>query len=85
MRQLSSRFRQAAKDLDQHHPYIFQNHAYHEEDVFAGYGEQNRRRLWNIRRDVDPNGLFQTLQPGFFKLGFGPREEVERVEVRSEL
>jgi hypothetical protein len=87
MRQLSSRFRQAAKDLDQHHPYIFQNHAFYEEDVFAGYGEQNRRRLWKIRKDVDPKGVFQKLQPGFFKLGYGPEdeEELQRPEIRSEL
>jgi hypothetical protein len=69
MRRLTTRFRQRAQDLGMLHPYLFQNHAYEEQDVFSGYGEVNLRELKRIRKQVDPEGVFQKLQPGFFKLG----------------
>lgn len=50
------------------HPYIFQNHAFEEQDVFPGYGELNYDRLRTVRLAVDPDSLFQKLQPGFIKL-----------------
>ena len=40
----------------------------HGEDVFAGYGEENRGRLREISRRYDPDQVFQVLQPGYFKL-----------------
>jgi len=55
--------------MGMHHRYLFQNHAFEEQDVFSGYGEKSLKRLRKIRRDVDPDGVFQRLQPGFFKLG----------------
>ncbi|KAI9752324.1 MAG: hypothetical protein M4579_005667 [Chaenotheca gracillima] len=69
MRRMISRSTKAAKDQDMHHRYLFQNHAFEEQDVFAGYGEVNLRRLRRVRAEVDPSGVFQVLQPGFFKLG----------------
>jgi hypothetical protein len=51
------------------HRYIFQNHAFEEQDVFTGYGPYNLQRLHSIQRAVDPKGVFQLLQPGYFKLG----------------
>jgi hypothetical protein len=48
--------------------YLYENYAYIEQDVFSGYGEANKNRLIKISRDYDPEGVFQYLQPGYFKL-----------------
>ena len=61
---LIGRSKAAAKRLGWLHRFIFQNHAFEDEDAFAGYGEENLRRLRGIRRRVDPEGVFQRLQPG---------------------
>ena len=48
--------------------YVYQNYASLDQDVFAGYGEGNKRRLVEISRKYDPEQVFQELQPGYFKL-----------------
>lgn len=60
----------AALDLGVYHPYIYLNYAKSDQDVFSGYGEHNRRRLIEIQKSVDPNGIFtsQGLWRGYFKL-----------------
>lgn len=68
MQLLLRRYRDAAKHLSMLHPYIFQNHAFEEQQVFEGYGEANLKRLRAIRKEVDPDAMFQVLQPGYFKL-----------------
>ncbi|KAL8806233.1 MAG: hypothetical protein Q9182_001508 [Xanthomendoza sp. 2 TL-2023] len=50
------------------HRYIYQNYASLKQDVFRGYGEENQRRLLEISRRVDPDRVFEVLQPGYFKL-----------------
>lgn len=69
MQVLIRRFRAVAKSMHGLHRYIFQNHAFDEQDVLSSYGKENRRRMHAIRKDVDPRGIFQVLQPGYFKLG----------------
>lgn len=59
----------AAKKLGVYNRYIYQNYAARGQDVFAGYGEENRQRLIEISKKYDPKGVFQKLQPGYFKLG----------------
>ncbi|KAL8940032.1 MAG: hypothetical protein Q9216_003031 [Gyalolechia sp. 2 TL-2023] len=59
----------AAKRLGVYNQYIYQNYAAKGQDVFAGYGEANRKRLIEISKKYDPKGVFQKLQPGYFKLG----------------
>lgn len=59
----------AAKKLGVYNRYIYQNYAAKGQDVFAGYGEENRQRLIEISEKYDPKGVFQKLQPGYFKLG----------------
>jgi FAD/FMN-containing dehydrogenase len=49
--------------------FIYMNYASQDQDVFAGYGEENVRRLESVQREYDPNGVFKRLQPGYFKLG----------------
>lgn len=48
--------------------YIYQNYASAEQDVFDGYGSANHAKLQAISKKYDPTGVFQTLQPGYFKL-----------------
>ncbi|KIN08813.1 hypothetical protein OIDMADRAFT_175526 [Oidiodendron maius Zn] len=49
-------------------PYIYQNYASFKQDVFAGYGAQNLAKLQATSKKYDPAQVFQTLQPGYFKL-----------------
>jgi hypothetical protein len=57
-----------AKDMGLHHPWIYQNYANISQDVFAGYGAENRQRLKDIQGKYDPERMFAKLQPGYFKL-----------------
>jgi hypothetical protein len=57
-----------AKSMHLHHRYIYQNYANISQDVFAGYGEENRLRLRGIQQKYDPEGVFSRLQPGYFKV-----------------
>ena len=57
-----------AKTMGLDHPFIYQNYASLNQDVFAGYGETNLQRLKEVSRRYDPDGVFQRLQPGYFKL-----------------
>lgn len=82
MRSLIERFSQTARKLDMLHPYIFQNHAFEEQDVFAGSGDEKLSRLRKVRRSVDPDGVFQRLQPGYFKL---EQRLEEKILPKSEL
>jgi hypothetical protein len=57
-----------AKEMGMDHSYVYQNYANQSQDVFAGYGKQNRKRLIEIQGKYDPERLFARLQPGYFKL-----------------
>jgi hypothetical protein len=49
--------------------FLYQNYAGQEQDVFASYGQENLERLREVGRKYDPSGVWQKLQPGYFKLG----------------
>ena len=51
--------------------YIYMNYASMFQDPIAGYGEANKARLRKIANVYDPTGVYQTLQPGYFKLNNG--------------
>lgn len=57
-----------ATEMGMYHRYIYQNYAKGGRDVFAGYGEKNKKRLQDIQSRYDPGGIFTRLQPGYFKL-----------------
>jgi hypothetical protein len=57
-----------AKEIGAYHRYLYQNYADISQDVFAGYGEENLKRLREISAKYDPEQVFQKLQPGYFKL-----------------
>jgi Berberine and berberine like len=57
-----------SKTLNVDHPFIYQNYAALEQDVFNSYGSANKERLLHIRSKYDPEQVFVKLQPGYFKL-----------------
>ncbi|PMD24518.1 FAD-binding domain-containing protein [Hyaloscypha hepaticicola] len=48
--------------------FIYQNYAALEQDVFEGYGEENKEKLRVVSERYDPKGVWQKLQPGYFKV-----------------
>ena len=52
--------------------YLYMNYASPYQNVVAGYGTANQAKLKAISRKYDPTGVFETLQPGYFKLDGAP-------------
>ena len=48
--------------------FIYQNYAALEQDVFEGYGEEKKEKLRVVSERYDPKGVWQKLQPGYFKV-----------------
>ncbi|TKX21561.1 hypothetical protein C1H76_6057 [Elsinoe australis] len=48
--------------------FTYMNYAAQFQDVIASYGAENKARLQQIAKKYDPQGVFQTLSPGYFKL-----------------
>ena len=67
-KRIIDRSMEKAREIGMGQRYIYQNYADVSQDVFAGYGEENLRRLKRISKAVDPDQVFQRLQPGYFKL-----------------
>ncbi|EED16630.1 conserved hypothetical protein [Talaromyces stipitatus ATCC 10500] len=57
-----------AQELGLDHRYIYMNYASQFQDPIRGYGEANVAKLQNVAKEYDPDGVFQVLQPGYFKL-----------------
>jgi hypothetical protein len=58
----------AAKAKGKDHSYLYMNYASSAQDPVAGYGAANQARLRAISKKYDPSGVFEKLQPGYFKL-----------------
>ena len=58
-----------AKKRGLDHRFIYMNYAAQDQDVFAGYGKNNERKLERVRREVDPEDVFERLWRGYFKVG----------------
>ena len=56
------------KEKGVYHEYKYMNYASKNQDVFAGYGVENRRRLREIQLKYDPKDVFHRLQAGYFKV-----------------
>ncbi|KAF7179374.1 hypothetical protein CNMCM7691_008307 [Aspergillus felis] len=54
------------------HDYVYMNYASQYQDVIASYGATNKAKLQSIAAKYDPKGVYQTLQPGYFKLNGKP-------------
>ncbi|KAJ5827593.1 FAD-binding type 2 [Penicillium robsamsonii] len=52
--------------------YVYMNYAGMFQDPISGYGTANKNRLKEIAKIYDPRGVYQTLQPGYFKLEGAP-------------
>ncbi|ORY02756.1 hypothetical protein BCR34DRAFT_605485 [Clohesyomyces aquaticus] len=63
-----SRSHARAKEQNLDHRYLYMNYASQFQDPIKGYGEANVDRLRAIAKAYDPEGVFQRLQPGYFKL-----------------
>lgn len=61
-----------AKEKGVYNRWIYMNYASEFQDVIASYGDENKARLQSIANKYDPQGVYQTLQPGYFKLNGPP-------------
>lgn len=52
--------------------YVYMNYASQFQDVVGSYGLENKAALNRIAAKYDPTGVFQKLQPGYFKLHGAP-------------
>ncbi|KAL4942241.1 hypothetical protein BDV06DRAFT_192579 [Aspergillus oleicola] len=59
-----------SRELD--NDFIYMNYASQFQDVILSYGEDNKARLQEIASKYDPDGVYQKLQPGHFKLDHAP-------------
>lgn len=63
---------EAAKAKGKANSYLYMNYASPYQNVVAGYGPANQARLKSVAKKYDPTGVFETLQPGYFKLDGAP-------------
>lgn len=61
----------ASKEAGLDHPFVYQNYASADQNVFAGYGTANWRFLKSVVQEYDPEHVFQKLKVGYFKVGTG--------------
>lgn len=61
-----------AKDVGVYKEYIYMNYASMFQDPISGYGAANQAALKRIAKKYDPGQVYQTLQPGYFKLDGAP-------------
>ncbi|POS75634.1 hypothetical protein DHEL01_v205976 [Diaporthe helianthi] len=54
------------------HDWVYMNYASQFQDVISSYGVDNKAALKRIASKYDPTKVFQTLQPGYFKLDRAP-------------
>lgn len=64
-----------AKNRGLYHKYIYMNYAGPYQNVVPSYGEANLAKLKKIAKKYDPHAIFQTLQPGGYKLEGAPYGE----------
>ncbi|KAI4660763.1 uncharacterized protein J4E79_005331 [Alternaria viburni] len=60
-----------AKELGAYNDYMYMPYSSPYQPVISGYGAQNVARLNKVSKKYDPTGMFQNLQPGYFKLDGG--------------
>jgi hypothetical protein len=61
-----------AKTVGVFNEYVYMNYASMFQDAVAGYGAANKAQLKKIAKKYDPREVYQTLQPGYFKLDRAP-------------
>ncbi len=72
----------AAKLLKTHEDFVYLNLAAQFQDPFRAYGEDNVQYIRRVAEKYDPDGVFQLLTPGGFKISrvgkFHSRTAVQR-------
>ncbi|KAL7622492.1 hypothetical protein AAE478_007999 [Parahypoxylon ruwenzoriense] len=68
-----SRTRELAQRRGLDHPFIYMNYASQFQDPLGSYGAGNKARLLDISRKYDPKGVFERLNPGYFKFDGAPK------------
>jgi hypothetical protein len=58
----------AARFRGKFHRYRVLNYSTAHQDVYGGYGEENRKRLLEIRDKYDPDDIMSKLRPGIIQL-----------------
>ncbi|CAG8885934.1 unnamed protein product [Penicillium egyptiacum] len=61
-----------AKSVGVFNEYVYMNYASMFQDPIARYGADNKAQLKKIAKKYDPREVYQTLQPGYFKLDGPP-------------
>ncbi|KAK1853688.1 6-hydroxy-d-nicotine oxidase [Colletotrichum chrysophilum] len=69
---IEDRVNAAAREMGLYNGFKYTNYASQFQDPFTSYGAENKARLLKIAKDYDPNGVFQNLVSGGFKLTRGP-------------
>ncbi|KAI0836301.1 FAD-binding domain-containing protein [Hypoxylon sp. FL0890] len=67
MSNILSRSQELARERGLDHPFLYMNYASQFQDPIASYGAENKARLLEVSRKYDPEGVFQNLNPGYFK------------------
>ncbi|EDU41046.1 GlcD FAD FMN-containing dehydrogenase [Pyrenophora tritici-repentis] len=57
-----------AMELGVQNDWVYMNYAAKFQDVIASYGPASKSKLKTVAEKYDPTEVFQTLQPGYFKL-----------------
>ncbi|XP_014552181.1 hypothetical protein COCVIDRAFT_110991 [Bipolaris victoriae FI3] len=70
-----AQIKKMSKDMGAEHEFLYMNYASQFQDVVASYGE-SAKKLRDIARKYDPEGVFQTLQPGYHKLNEPESQEL---------
>ncbi|CAN9152973.1 unnamed protein product [Alternaria alternata] len=66
-----------AKELGAYNDYMYMPYSSPYQPVISGYGLENVAKLNKVSRKYDPAGIFQKLQPGYFKLdGMAPYGQI---------
>jgi hypothetical protein len=52
--------------------WVYKNYAAMFQDVIGSYGAASKSNLKTVSKNYDPTGVFQTLQPGYFKFDRAP-------------
>lgn len=65
------RVKAEAQSKGKDNDFIYMNYGSQFQDVVSSYGTANKNKLISISKKYDPSGVFQRLQPGYFKLQGG--------------
>lgn len=66
------RIKAAAVSEGVQNDWVYMNYASQFQDVISSYGAENKAAMRRVAAKYDPTGVFQKLQPGYFKLDRAP-------------